>query len=105
MKHSTIAWKKLEHSWDSTSIADSDGNIICSLSIYDEATEENQEELESQMDANANLIVSAPDLLEALKETLQWTHRAMELEVSNSMVRAQEESIKKAEAAIAKAQK
>jgi hypothetical protein len=66
MKNSTTPWQKLEHSWDSTSIADSDGNIICSLSIDDEATEDNQQELEEQMDANANLIVAVPDLLEAL---------------------------------------
>lgn len=67
MKNSPTPWQKFEHSWDSTSIADSDGNIICSLSIYDEATEENQQELEEQMDADANLIVAAPDLLEALE--------------------------------------
>jgi len=102
MKNSTTPWQKFEHSWDSTSIADSDGNIICSLSIYDEATEDNQQELEEQMDANADLIVAAPDLLEALKEALQWTYRAIELEVSSSMVDAQKATAQKAESVIAK---
>jgi hypothetical protein len=71
MKHSPSPWRKFEHSWHSTSIADSNGNIICSLSIYDEATEENQQELETQMDANANLIKAAPELLENLNVILE----------------------------------
>lgn len=81
MKHSSAPWRKFEHSWDSTSIADSDGNIICSLSIYDEATEENQQELEAQMDANANLMKAAPELLKALQNFVSVCDTAPPIEI------------------------
>lgn len=99
MKHSSTPWRKFEHSWDSTSIADSNGNIICSLSIYDEATEENQQELEAKMNANANLIKTAPELLEALRNFVSVCDTAPPIELIKYIAQACEQ----ARAAIAKA--
>jgi hypothetical protein len=56
-------WQIIEHSWSDTSIYDGD-RCVCRLSIYDEATEENQQALECLMDAEAKLIVNAPKLKE-----------------------------------------
>ena len=68
--HTPGPWELFEHSWSDSSICGGVKNSkkICSLSIYDDATEENQSELESEMDANARLIAAAPELLEALQE-------------------------------------
>lgn len=92
MKNSTTPWQKFEHSWDSTSIADSDGNIICSLSIYDEATEDNQQELEEQMDADANLIAAAPELLEALRNFVSVCDTAPPIELIKYIAQACEQA-------------
>lgn len=48
----------IEHSWSETSIYINDKTLL-TLSIYDEATEDNQEPLECQMSANAELIADA----------------------------------------------
>lgn len=69
-KHTPAPWGTCEHSWSDTSIYGKNGKYIAKMSIYDEATEENQEVLESEMEANANIIASAPEMLEALKEIL-----------------------------------
>lgn len=42
------------------------------MSIYDEATEETQDELEAEMNANAKLIAAAPDLLESLQAIVSF---------------------------------
>lgn len=64
-------WDIIEHSWSDTSIIKKDGGVIASLSIYDDSTEENQEELELNMLANAKLMAAAPYLLVACREALR----------------------------------
>lgn len=59
-------WELIEHNWSDSSIMCGDG-VICTSSIYDDATEENQEQLESEMSANMTLIASAPEMLNLLK--------------------------------------
>jgi len=63
-------WEVVEHSWSDTSIMCGD-KTICTMSIYDEATEETQDELEDEVSRNFKLIASAPELLEACKEALK----------------------------------
>lgn len=48
----------LDHNWSDTSVC-INGKSILTLSIYDEATEDTQEALEVEMDANAELIADA----------------------------------------------
>jgi hypothetical protein len=60
-------WEIVEHSWSDTSLVF--GNkTICTNSIYDEATEETQDELESEVSANFNLMSASLDMLEALQK-------------------------------------
>lgn len=47
-----------EHNWSDTSFY-GNGKVICTQSIYDEATEETQEELESKVSTNFKLIEDA----------------------------------------------
>ena len=63
-------WEMCEHSWSDTSVyKKSDGNKrICTDSIHDDATEENQQELMRNQIANMQLIVAAPEMLDALIE-------------------------------------
>lgn len=65
-KDNPAPWTIHEHSWCDTSISDANGETVCSLSIEDECTEENQEEWEANMAARACLLVAAPDMLDAL---------------------------------------
>jgi len=66
-KHTPGPWSVTEHGWSQTGIY-TDGVRIALIDIYDEATEENQDELEASTAANARLIAAAPDLLDALQE-------------------------------------
>lgn len=59
-------WEIIEHNWSDTSIM-SGGKTICTVSIYDEATEETQDELEAEVLANFKVIKTAPKMLEMLK--------------------------------------
>lgn len=43
-----LPWHKVEHSWSDTSIYDADQNPVFTSSIRDDATEDNQEELEAK---------------------------------------------------------
>lgn len=62
-------WEVVEHNWSDTSIIDSNtGDLICTVSIYDEADEENQEELEKVVSENFNLIRKAPEMEAFLKK-------------------------------------
>jgi len=63
--HTPGPWELFEHSWSDSSIYGGPKNekLICKFSIYGEATEETQEHLEKEMDANARLIAAAPELL------------------------------------------
>lgn len=60
-------WELIEHNWSDSSIICGD-NVICTNSIYEYATEENQMILESEMSANMLLISKAPEMLELLKD-------------------------------------
>lgn len=70
-KHTPGPWKTIEHGWSQTGIY-ADGAQIAIIDIYDEATEENQNELEARTAANARLIAAAPDLLDALKTVVEF---------------------------------
>lgn len=65
-KFKNIKWEVIEHSWSDTSIYDQDGNVICTKSIYDEASEETQDELESIVSDNFKLIAAAPEMLDVI---------------------------------------
>ena len=56
-------WELVEHSWSDTSITCGD-KTICTNSIYYEATEETQEELENEVSANFKLMLASKDLLD-----------------------------------------
>lgn len=56
----------VEHSWSDTSLYCGD-YCIATKSIYDEATEENQEQLELEVSLNFKLLSKAPEMLEMLK--------------------------------------
>lgn len=58
-------WSVVEHNWSDTSIMAED-HRVCLMSIYDEATEDTQSELEDRQAKEAALIAAAPELLEAL---------------------------------------
>lgn len=62
-------WEVVEHNWAETSIVS--GNItVATISIYDEVSEETQEELEKEVRANFVLISKAQEMLEMLKSCL-----------------------------------
>jgi hypothetical protein len=63
-------WQIIEHSWSDTSIYDGD-RCVCRLSIYDKATEKNQQVLEERMDAEARLIASAPELADTNEKLIR----------------------------------
>jgi hypothetical protein len=69
-------WEVIEHSWSDTSISCGD-KLIATISIYEECTEETQEEVEAETSANFKLIAAAPELLEALQELSNWYHTQM----------------------------
>lgn len=78
-KFENVKWEVVEHSWSDTSIYDQDGNVICTKSIYDEATEETQDQLESEVSDNFNLIAAAPDLLKELIHLEDYITRSLTL--------------------------
>ena len=68
--HTQGPWTIVENSWSDTSVVDSEGNLVAKLSIYGDATEDNQTELEMEMATKAKLIAATPDLLNALCEMI-----------------------------------
>lgn len=60
-------WEVIEHSWSDTSIKNQDDEIICTLSIYGSACEEDQEEKEKTVSERFKLISKAPQMSEMLK--------------------------------------
>lgn len=65
-KHTPGPYRVIEHNWSDTSICAGD-KLIASLSIKNDATEDNQEELEDWMKAQANLFAAAPEMLAMLE--------------------------------------
>ena len=64
-KISNTPWKWVGHSWSDESVYDADGNVVCTASISNEATEATQVALEAQMSANMKFIASAPEIIAA----------------------------------------
>ena len=65
-------WEIVEHSWSDTSIYNQDGRLICTKSIDDEeTTEENQDEREEEVSRDFNLILCGQEALEALEMILK----------------------------------
>jgi hypothetical protein len=79
-KHSPAPWSTIEHSWSDTSIFDKDNNVVCSLSVEGECDENNQEQFEQLMAANAKLISKAPKMLEFLKGIVNASPKIWEME-------------------------
>lgn len=80
-----------EHSWSDTGIYEQNGRRIALLSIRDEATEEDQDELEARMHADARRLVACWNRLLPLTtaqieddgfdlaDTAEWVAREQEL--------------------------
>src|SRR5689334_14071675 len=64
-------WPVVEHTGRESGIYGGRDHVA-SLSIEDICTEETQEELAAEMDANARLIAAAPELLAGLKDALDY---------------------------------
>lgn len=75
-KHTPGEWEIVKHNWSDTSIMAGD-KVICTQSIYDEATEENQEDLESETAANFRLIAAAPEMLDMLQKALNRINKML----------------------------
>lgn len=69
-KHAPTPWSATEHSWALTGIYSSSEHIAA-LDISDDATEDNQAELEARMAANAAFIVRAVNSHDHLLQTLR----------------------------------
>lgn len=91
-------YEVVEHNWSDTSIY-ANGKQICTHSIYDEATEDTQEELEAQTAANFRLFAASPDLYAAL-DNLTATMKAVGRWNTAPEV---ERAMKQAQAALTKA--
>ena len=59
-------WEMCEHSWSDTSVyrEGGEGKRICTDSLVDYATEENQSEMMKEQVSNMLLIASAPEMIE-----------------------------------------
>lgn len=86
-KHTQGPWEIVENSWSTTTITSGDITIAV-LSCEEEATEDNQFELEAIQKANANLIAAAPEMLNALKLAGQWLEGWGSAEFELATVRA-----------------
>lgn len=76
-------WEVVEHSWSDTSIY-CGNKVICTNSIYEEATEETQDELENEVSANFKLMAASKDLLKACQAFMEL--------FNNSDMRPEDES-------------
>lgn len=64
-------WEVIEHSWSDTSLV-CDNKTIAMQTISEEATEENQQELEEEVAYNFKLMSKAPELLAFLQEHYRY---------------------------------
>lgn len=92
-------WRVVEHSWSDTGVYAGDRRIAL-LSIGDEATEETQARLETEMAANARLFSAAPELLEACESVLSLYDEARR---TGAGVKWKGEMVDRMRAAVAKA--
>lgn len=69
-KHTQGPWEIIENSWSTTTIRSGDTTIAV-LSCEEEATEDNQFELEAIQKANARLMAAAPELLESATRVIK----------------------------------
>jgi hypothetical protein len=69
-------WTYCEHNWSDTTIyANNESFTVASMSIYDELTGDNQDELENEMQANAKLISASKELLESLVDVMESSEK------------------------------
>jgi hypothetical protein len=66
MKHTPGPWEIVENAWSTTTIRSGDTTVAV-LSCEEEATEDNQFELEAIQKANAKLIAAAPKMYDYIK--------------------------------------
>lgn len=78
-KHTPTPWHAVENSWSHTGIY-AGHKEVAGLDIYDEATEENQEDHEALMAANAAFIVRAVNSHEQLVAALRFYANAKDWE-------------------------
>lgn len=72
----------IEHNWSDTSLVCGE-KTIATISIYDEATEETQEDLENEVSANFMLLSKAPEMLEMLQKIYKIENAAFGLKSFN----------------------
>lgn len=105
MTHTSTPWTVTANSWQYTTIYSADGTRICQLDLEDwDVTEDSQTALEAKQAKVAALLSAAPDLLAALKATLE-----IHVDMANSgdcgfWDPEDEEHVKQARAAISKAE-
>jgi hypothetical protein len=65
--HASGPWIVVDNSWEISTVYDADDKTVATCPIDDDVCEESQAQYEPIKEANARLIASAPDLLDALK--------------------------------------
>jgi hypothetical protein len=65
-----LPWYKVEHSWSDTSIYDAGQNPVFTSSIRDEATEDNQDELEAKQAEVIDFTITAVNHHDELRTRL-----------------------------------
>lgn len=82
-------WEIVEHSWSDTSIYNQDGRLICTKSIDDEdTTEENQDEREEEVSRDFNLIVCGQEAIALLERIYSADESVHPLEIKELLNRA-----------------
>lgn len=62
----------VEHNWEETSVCDAEGDVLCSISISENATEETQDYYEQITAAKANAIAQIPELIDATEALITY---------------------------------
>lgn len=63
-------WRIVEHNWEETSVYDADGDVVCSITISIEVTEETQDHYEQIAYEKARAIAALPEIAEAIEKTI-----------------------------------